>query len=125
LQRLSRPGACHSSCRALEFSPDGKRLFLGPVGLTAGLLWDLEQGRVVSDLWDDADPLAQQHTCFSAAFSPNGRLLAVADFEYVYLYDAQGRLLERRSTDGQVPARLRFVDGALRVEDPASEWAAA
>src|SRR4029077_9056224 len=94
LRRASHLG---DSIDGVAYSPDGKTLAVG-VGLRGLLLFDLRTGKQIGNPLPD-------HFVHSAAFSPDGLLLATADLDGVRLWTVRTHrhlapLTRHRATDG-------------------------
>ena len=68
-----------------RFSPDGTRLVTSGTTLPYAVLWDTASGRELGH-FDSGDPIKSMHR---AAFSPNGRMLALGADGRVRLFDIE------------------------------------
>jgi serine/threonine protein kinase/WD40 repeat protein/lipoprotein NlpI len=83
-QLASRPGAYGTGFPRLQFSPDCRQLAFSRQGNKVGL-WTVTPGQVCRTLRPYQGPGSD--FCYDAAISPDGRLLATAGGEGVYLCD--------------------------------------
>jgi WD40 repeat protein len=106
------PGACarlgslrfrHGALvECLAFSPDGKRLVSG--GPNQVRIWQSEDGQLVNSTFEK-DPRTTGKIAVAVAYSPDGRLLAIAHAA-IDLWDAaSGRMLQS----------IRLVDGSFSI----------
>ncbi len=79
-----RPGAYGSGFPRLQFSPDDRQLAFARQGDELGL-WTISTGNVCQTFRPYQGP--GSGFCFTVAFSPDGRLVATAAHEGVYLCD--------------------------------------
>jgi WD40 repeat protein len=84
-QLWERPLIGQGLCQALAFAPDGKTLAAGQPQQGKVLLYDVASGKEVGSLD------TEQRTNCPLAYSPDGRLLAVAGWEKITLYDVASR----------------------------------
>src|SRR5262249_31778019 len=112
---LGPAGRDHGHCHPC-LSPDGQTLAtLDPVWIDRGdtvCLWEMATGKLMRTL-KQPDELVEV-----AAFSPTGRLLAVATRKQVFLWDAStGKVLWQKPTPPHVTNFLAFTpDGTALAE---------
>src|SRR5262249_38128257 len=95
LKAPGEPRHLQKDAYSCAFSPDGKYLATWRISVT---LWDVAQGKKI---WEP--PRKDQGAIHAVRFSPDGRLLAVADGMVIRLWDAASgtELLKMAGPDGR------------------------
>ena len=103
----------YQELRAIAVSPDGRRFITGN-DMGDYRLWDMESGRLIRALKRPDEKIVFDMSPAHAAFSPNGKLVAITSAASVRLYDVE--------TGDETATMIAFDDGEWLVTTPSGYY---